>query len=632
MTYICEACPAGTSQSSGASLQCDACGFGEFQNELGQQSCKRCPVGRYQDAKGGPECKLCPDNAKTLGLGQVSILACGCKTGYIDTSELQGNLTCQKCLDGLNCPEFGTVASLTAGQHSLSGADVPDVQEGYFVSIDQPLQVYKCGKIQHCPGGLPGQCNGGLVGTPCAECPADMTESGGKCIQCEAWKRVAWVGSICFCFFVLTCAYYLLTSKVTAKASVLFTTSCAFGMLISLLQSIGIIGMMTVEWPVDVKGFMSFFYFFLLDLDSFGFACVAGANTPLRYSVSVVAFPLGIGWLLLNWAVSQLIPRKAWDKTKTASAIGQFLQVTFSTMSTIALAPLMCYTHPNKAQSLLKYPSVICWSGAEHSAMLVAGLLLLSIGVFGFVALCTYAAVKVPQWSATEKHHLVRSFRFLVFRFRLDSWWFGVPLLVRGPMLSLPIVLATDYSHIQTIWVTAILAIFLTVQTLAWPWKVPLLNSLDCWISYCILILVAGSALYLNPVYDGVTTSFVDGFSMTMMVLIFSSIGLMVLMSVSALIHRVAMGGHQEYFFLNLGRVPDPKLVAQKLKEMGELLADMTEEEMEIALDGLAVFDTRRVMRFMTMMYAEVLPNTSGVKFGLRVSSSSFAGTEDHRV
>lgn len=33
--------------------------------------------------------------------------------------------------------------------------------------------------------------------------------------------------------------------------------------------------------------------------------------------------------------------------------------------------------------------------------------------------------------------------------------------------------------------------------------QVPLLNSLDCWISYCILILVAGSALYLNPVYDG---------------------------------------------------------------------------------------------------------------------------------
>lgn len=30
------------------------------------------------------------------------------------------------------------------------------------------------------------------------------------------------------------------------------------------------------------------------------------------------------------------------------------------------------------------------------------------------------------------------------------------------------------------------------------------------------------------------------------------------------------------------------------------------------------LFTPRRVMRFMTMMYAEVLPNTSGVKFGLR--------------
>ena len=53
-------------------------------------------------------------------------------------------------------------------------------------------------------------------------------------------------------FLFLTAAYYLMTSKVTAKASVLFTTTCAFGMLISLLQSIGIIGTMTVEFPVNI--------------------------------------------------------------------------------------------------------------------------------------------------------------------------------------------------------------------------------------------------------------------------------------------------------------------------------------------------------------------------------------------
>ena len=139
-------------------------------------------------------------------------------------------------------------------------------------------------------------------------------------------------------------------------------------------------------------------------------------------------------------------------------------------MSTIALAPLMCYSHPNGQQSLLKYPSIICGS-AEHGGMLVFGIFLLVVGVLGFLALCTFAAFRVPHWSASELHHRVRCFRFLVFRFRLDSWWFGVPLLCRGPLISLPIVLFTDYQAIQSILVTSILCAFLVIQGLAWPWK-----------------------------------------------------------------------------------------------------------------------------------------------------------------
>ena len=139
-------------------------------------------------------------------------------------------------------------------------------------------------------------------------------------------------------------------------------------------------------------------------------------------------------------------------------------------MSTIALAPLMCYTHPNGLRSLLQYPSVICGE-SKHTAMLVGGLLLLVFGVFGFLALCAYAAYAVPHWSAQEMHARVRAFRFLVFRFRLDSWWFGVPLLTRGPLISLPIVLATEHPPIQSICVALILASFLAVQCIARPWK-----------------------------------------------------------------------------------------------------------------------------------------------------------------
>ena len=104
-----------------------------------------------------------------------------------------------------------------------------------------------------------------------------------------------------FVFFFLTASYYLMTSKVTAKASVLFTTTCAFGMLISLLQSIGIIGTMTVEFPVNISSFFGWFSILLLDLDNFGFACLAGSATALRYSASVLFFPAGIAWYMLNY-------------------------------------------------------------------------------------------------------------------------------------------------------------------------------------------------------------------------------------------------------------------------------------------------------------------------------------------
>ena len=106
-------------------------------------------------------------------------------------------------------------------------------------------------------------------------------------------------------FAVLTVSYYVMTSKVTAKASILFTTTCAFGMLISLLQNIGIIGTMTVEFPLGIKGFFSFMSIFVLDLESFGFACVAGANSAFRYTISVLLFPIAIGWFSLNFGAAR---------------------------------------------------------------------------------------------------------------------------------------------------------------------------------------------------------------------------------------------------------------------------------------------------------------------------------------
>ena len=105
-------------------------------------------------------------------------------------------------------------------------------------------------------------------------------------------------------------------------------------------------------------------------------------------------------------------------------------------------------------------------------------------------------ATEVPRWSATRQDHLVAAVRFLVFRFRLDSWWFGVPLLIRGPLINLPVVLATDFPPIQVVCIAMILTtmmvlrlIFISHLSLVWG---------SCW--SCILLPTASRAfLFPSP-------------------------------------------------------------------------------------------------------------------------------------
>ena len=110
----------------------------------------------------------------------------------------------------------------------------------------------------------------------------------------------------------------------TAKASTLFSTTCGVGMMINMLQTLGIIGGMTVDWPVSfhlhyAKTILFFcgvllplqFFFpdsslvldvlaqvtlgnifgvlqiFTFDIDGLGFACISGSNPVIRYITTV---------------------------------------------------------------------------------------------------------------------------------------------------------------------------------------------------------------------------------------------------------------------------------------------------------------------------------------------------------
>ena len=132
---------------------------------------------------------------------------------------------------------------------SIRSENAWQVEAGYFTTAADPLVTFKCVNTLDCPGGTPGTCGGALEGVPCGDCPQGTFYAGeAACEQCSAGAVIAWIVSLGLVLLGLIWAYHFLNSPITAKASTLFSTTCAIGMMINLLQNLGIIGTMSVLW------------------------------------------------------------------------------------------------------------------------------------------------------------------------------------------------------------------------------------------------------------------------------------------------------------------------------------------------------------------------------------------------
>ncbi|CAE7939899.1 unnamed protein product, partial [Symbiodinium necroappetens] len=271
------------------------------------------------------------------------------------------------CVTGLDCPALATLQGLRSGSSNLGPEFVARVLPGFYSSMAEPLDLYRCVEAaagNRCPGGIPATCTGLLNNRACTDCPSrrHWNRSEGHCEECTPWQQLGWILAAAVMLAGLVMVYYMMTAQTTAKASVKDTATCAFGMTISSLQSVGIIGTMTVQVPEGLKALFAFLQVFLLDSDdNFAFSCVASGSAPARYVVSVLVFPGAVCWLLCCHYASKLLPKRLrWEGPKTTNTIGALLQLAFSTMSTISMAPMMCFSHPSGVFSLLKYPSITC--------------------------------------------------------------------------------------------------------------------------------------------------------------------------------------------------------------------------------------------------------------------------------
>ncbi|CAL1140870.1 unnamed protein product [Cladocopium goreaui] len=258
-------------------------------------------------------------------------------------------------------------------------------------------------------------------------------------------------------------------------------------------------------------------------------------------------------------------------------------------MSSTALVPYICYAHPNGLRSNLKYTNVFCRTD-EHTAMVIAGSLLLAFGVCGFWGFAAYLAHMCPKWCSTG------NFR-----------------RVQRPLLALTVVVAPDYPAVQCLACQIILMTFMAVQIYNWPWKAPILNVVDMVVCFLLVILVAVAGFYVPAVTDGLKTFF-EVFNIVALSGLLVLVGVMILASVLALFYRAAIGSQQELKIMTVGKTPPPSQVASVLVRQIAALVSKSDEQMAAKLEKLGVYDLQALQLASSILQNEVVDATDAIE------------------
>ena len=104
-------------------------------------------------------------------------------------------------------------------------------------------------------------------------------------------------------------------------------------MTMTLLQTVGLVGIVKMKWPAYIEPLMSFASIFMLDLSSLNFSCW-GFMPFMSYIFSVLLWPGALLWLLICGLFSKCLkPPLHFEDSKMRSTAGQIFQIGFTVMS-----------------------------------------------------------------------------------------------------------------------------------------------------------------------------------------------------------------------------------------------------------------------------------------------------------
>jgi len=500
----CELCPPGT-YTELAGGNCTACPPGSFSGLEGSLSCDSCAVGSYSDKAGASACTPC-SGSTAMGSGRTtmqrlkvngetqysyvigadSAAFCGCDRGQRNESD-----ACILCGEGMVCPGLGVVS----------------ISPGYYVESKTSLSVYKCyGDDLRCIGGLPGSnCAAGRRGLTCSDCNDLMTPtSGGKCEDCSNLDTLPFALTILVLLVALCCVYWVHTGKHTGnhgKGQSLSLVLCASaaGQLISVIQQMAVVGMLSLSWEEPLKSYIQVASVLVIDMKIFKLSCVGTLSALEMYVLKLSMLMVAMLTLCLVhvMAVAFLKKCKFWKhRWVLVSALSVLLITFYITVSTIVLEPLQCKEHPNGKWTVWAYQSVVCWESDVHHAMIAIGCLAFIAVPVGFLAIIIGIVLQFPRRMRMADSQFIQAFAFLFFRFRAGTQGFLVVHMAKSLLIACCLVVPDTV--MQLFFLGALLLAGYSSTLIFLPWRSHTANALDAGLNVMMHLVVVISSFFIE--------------------------------------------------------------------------------------------------------------------------------------
>jgi len=107
-----------------------------------------------------------------------------------------------------------------------------------------------------------------------------------------------------------------------------------------------------------------------------------------------------------------------------------------------------------------------------------------------------------PIKSCANDHAFLKTFRFLLYRFRPDCWWWQIVFLLRQTALAFATVVSSSNPHAQLFYTSFILAIYVVFVSRFWPWINSEISIVDCGTCLLLLMTLLCAAQFLPEASD----------------------------------------------------------------------------------------------------------------------------------